>query len=87
VISGAAAVSDAADIDGIDDYGRAWDNADQQFFLEAGWVSGDAGAMYLEEHGRGGRGGSGYKISLEGYKDINGKIGRGTRDRSLEAHV
>ena len=57
------------------------------FFLEAGWVSGDAGAMYLEEHGRGGRGGSGYKISLEGYKDINGKIGRGTRDRSLEVHV
>jgi hypothetical protein len=32
VISGAAAISDAADIDAIDDYGRAWDNADQQIF-------------------------------------------------------
>ena len=41
---GAAAVSDAADIDTIDDYGRACDNADQPFGV--GWVSGDAAAIY-----------------------------------------
>jgi len=28
-ISGAAAVSDAADIDAANDYGGAWDNAEQ----------------------------------------------------------